>query len=204
MGRKGLVVARRWRWLAVLPALVISLALSAPVAAHTKTVATVFHAFNSGGTPTIPTTSKSGHCFTGSLTINRNDAWRCFVGNTLYDPCFSSAQAPGVVVCPDRQVTGGVEIHLTRGLPHAMADTGTPSLRNQPWDVELFSGRHFQFSSGASDVVHGVRLNYFCGTSCTYGLWGFPRRRSQPWTILIGPFTAKSLHDRRAIRHVWM
>jgi hypothetical protein len=60
------------------------------------------------------------------------------------------------------------------------------------------------FASGATAVVHGVRLNYFCGARCNYGLWGYPRRRFQPWTILIGPFNAKVLHARRAIRHVWM
>ncbi len=204
MGATIASVLGRARGLAVLGIVAIPLMLPAPAAARPRTIATVFHAFTSNGKPSIATRSKSGYCFTGSLTINRNDAWRCIVGNSLYDPCFSSAQAPGVVICPDRQVTRGTEIHLTRPLPRASADPGQPSLRNQPWDIELFSGRHFQFSSGASNVVHGLRLNYFCGSSCTYGLWGFPRRRTQPWTILVGPFTAKTLHQRRAIRHVWM
>jgi hypothetical protein len=108
------------------------------------------------------------------------------------------------VVCPNTQVAGGIKIHLTRSLPLGSADPGKPSLRNQPWDIELVSGRHFQLASGATNVVHGVRLNYFCGASCNYGLWGYPRRRTEPWTILIGPFTARPLHRRLAIRHVWM
>lgn len=173
-------------------------------AARTETAATIFQAFSPAGIPRIHTRSASGYCYTGSLTINRSDAWRCFVGNYLYDPCFSSPRAGGVVICPNLQVNGGTEIRLTKSLPFGQADPGGPSLRDQPWNIQLTNGRHFAFSSGASDVVHGVRLNYFCGVGCNYGLWGYPRRRFQPWTILIGPFNATALHARRAIRHVWM
>jgi hypothetical protein len=169
-----------------------------------KTTATIFQAFTFTGAPTIHTGTKPGHCYTGSLTIDRNDAWRCFVGNTIYDPCFSSSRAHGVVICPNPQLKGGVEIRLTSGLPHAFANTRMQSLKDQPWDIQLTSGRYCSFSSGASEVVRGKRLNYFCGPGTKYGLWGFPRRSSEPWTIFIGPLTATSLHDRRAIRHVWM
>jgi hypothetical protein len=48
------------------------------------------------------------------------------------------------------------------------------------------------------------RLNYFCGAGSHDGLWEYPNRRSEPWTILIAPFTATSLHQRRAVRRVWM
>ncbi len=190
--------------IAILAVLVSPSLLPASVAARSGTVATVFQAFSSGGTPAIPTRPRSGYCYTGSLAINRADAWRCFVRNFIYDPCFSSPHVPGVVVCPTSEVTAGIEIHLTRRLPRGSADTGQPSLRNQPWDIELTNGQHFQFASGASNVVHGVRLNYFCGPKCSYGLWGYPRRTTQPWTILVAPFNAKTLHERRAIRHVWM
>jgi hypothetical protein len=179
--------------------------LSAPAAgARLRTRATIFHAFDATGAPTIPVKSKSGHCFSGSLTINRSDAWRCLSGNFLYDPCFSSALHPGVVVCPNRVVKGGVEIHLKRKLPRKFADSGRPSLKHQPWDIQLASGRHCAFESGASNTVHGIRLNYFCGPRTKNGLWGYPRRRVEPWTIRIAPFNAKVLRMRAAIRHVWM
>jgi hypothetical protein len=172
--------------------------------AHNTTTATIFQAFTSSGSPTIHTRSKSGYCFTGSLTANRADAWRCFVGNYIYDPCFSSTLAGGVVVCPNLQVNGGIEIHLTKRLPLGMANAGALSLREQPWNIELTSGRHCAFSGGASNVTQGKRLNYFCGSNFHDGLWGYPDRRAQPWTILIGPFTATSLSQRRGIRKVWM
>jgi hypothetical protein len=177
---------------------------SASAVAHTTTTATIFRAFHPDGTPTLDAHTKSGSCFTGSLTIDRGDAWRCIVGNLLFDPCFSSAHAPGKVLCPNAQLNGGVEIKLTKGLPHAMGNPGAPSLKDQPWDIQLTSGRHCELSSGASNVVQGVRLNYFCGAGIKFGLWGFPRRKSQPWTILSAPFSAKHLHAWVAIRRVWM
>jgi hypothetical protein len=188
----------------LLATVLVALVLPLATQAHTPTQATVFQPFRSNGTPTIPTRPKSGYCYTGSLAVNRNDAWRCFVKNFIFDPCFSSPAAHGVVVCPNADVNGGAEIHLTKRLPQSMADPGTPSIRNQPWDIEMTNGKHFVFSSGASNEVKGQRLNYFCATRCNYGLWGYPRRRSQPWTIAVAPYTAKSLHERRAIRHVWM
>jgi hypothetical protein len=53
-------------------------------------IETIFHPFKADGAPTIHVRSRSGYCYTGSLTIARSDAWRCFVGNYLYDPCFSA------------------------------------------------------------------------------------------------------------------
>lgn len=180
------------------------LAASSLGAGQVATNATVFEAFTPSGAPAIPVWSKAGYCWTGSLTINRSDAWRCFVGNYIYDPCFSSPHDSGVVICPDRQLNSGISIRLTRALPQQYADPGAPSMSNQPWNVQLASGRHCVLSSGASNVIHGVRLNYFCGRTVHFGLWGFPNRRTEPWTIRIAPFTATSLHRRRAIRHAWM
>jgi hypothetical protein len=179
-------------------------AVPASAVARTTTTATIFQAFKPDGTPTLHARAKSGHCFTGSITINRKDAWRCFVGNGLFDPCFSSTLAPGKVMCPNVQLNGGVEIRLTKGLPRAMGNHKRPSLRDQPWDIQLTSGRHCVFASGASNILHGVRMNYFCDARGAFGLWGFPNRRSEPWTILSAPATARHLHGRSAIRRAWM
>lgn len=197
-------MSRQVRRLLLLMAATALVAVPASAVAHTTTTATIFRAFHPDGTPTLQAHTKSGSCFTGSLTIDRRDAWRCIVGNFLYDPCFSSAHAPGKVLCPDAQLNRAVEIKLTKGLPRAMANTRAPSLRDQPWNIQLTSGRHCELSNGATIVVQGVPLNYFCGAGVKFGLWGFPRRKPQPWTILSAPFSAKHLHARAAIRHVWM
>jgi hypothetical protein len=182
----------------------VALAVPVYAAARTQTAETVFQPFTAAGIPTLQTTSKSGYCYTGSLAVNRSDAWRCFVGNFILDPCFSSPRVGGEVVCPGINLSSGIEIRLTKPLPTGMADPGKPSLRHEPWDIQLADGVHFLLSSGASNVVDGKRLNYFCGPKCSVGLWGYPRRSTEPWTILVAPVNAKSLHARQAIRHVWM
>lgn len=192
------------RWL-IVPAVLATVLVAPGVGgASVRTTATIFRAFTPSGKPTLRAHSASGYCYTGSLTIDRSDAWRCFVGNELFDPCFSSSAARGKVLCPNLDVDGGTEIRLTKPLPVLSGDRPAPSLSDQPWNVELTSGHHCAFASGASNVVHGKRLNYFCGTGSHSGLWGYPERHTEPWTILFGPFTATSLNDRRAIRRAWM
>lgn len=131
--------------------------------------------------------------------------WRCRTGNYLHDPCFSSAYASGIVLCPDAPwLKTGVKIRLTTTLPYAHGNRSAPSLRAEPWAIELYGGRHCLFSSGASNVVQGKRLNYFCGASSQEGLWGFPYRGSEPWTILIAPLPASVLSELAAVRRAWM
>lgn len=169
-----------------------------------RTKASVFYAFTSRGRPRLRTVSKRGRCWTGSLAAQRGDALRCFVRNEILDPCFSSKRAPGVVVCPNAQITAEIEIHLTRPLPRRLTRYGSPpSIFDQPWDIELTNGRHCVLSSGASNIVDGKRLNFFCTGRVRYGLWGLPNEKTEPWTILDDPFDAKRLHVWRAIRHVW-
>jgi hypothetical protein len=167
------------------------------------TTATVYEAFSYHGVVEPSVTSATGSCFTGSDVTRRDDAWRCTVGNTLYDPCFSSQFAFGVVVCPVPWQDSGTEIHLTKPLPKASSHT-PPSLALQPWAVETVSGAFCVLSSGASSVVRGQRLNYFCGKNAKQGLWGFPSRKAQPWTILIAPLNAKVLKHRVAVVRAWM
>jgi hypothetical protein len=167
------------------------------------TAASVYEAFSYHGVIVPQVSVASGYCFTSSDVTWRDDAWRCFVGNALYDPCFSSPLAFGVVVCPIPWSDTATEIRLTKALPSSGSHT-PPSLALQPWAIETAAGAHCLLSSGASNVVHGKRLNYFCGKNVKYGLWGFPSRKTQPWTILQAPFNAKVLKHRLAIVRAWM
>jgi hypothetical protein len=169
--------------------------------AATPTTATIYQAFSYHGLVIPHVRVVSGYCWENSNVTERGDAWRCFVGNHIHDPCFSSTFAFGVVVCATPWNDTGVEIRLSRPLPTPSSHAG-PSLALQPWAIETAAGAECVLSSGASAVVHGHRLNYFCGTKV--GLWGFPTRTSQPWTILSAPFNATTLSHRVAIRHAWM
>ncbi len=172
--------------------------------AGTVTTATVFRAFSDHG-PIVPRVRvKSGYCWESSAVTVRDDAWRCFVGNLIYDPCFSSAFAPGVVVCPTPWNDTGVEIRLSKPLPKGFGHTA-PSRALQPWAIQTASGADCVLASGAGPpAIHGNRLNYYCGPESKAGLWGFPDRTTEPWTILSAAVDATVLSRRVAIRRAWM
>lgn len=186
----------------------VALALGASTAARPSgavaaahTTATVYHAFSYHGLVVPRVSVVAGYCWENSNVTRRRDAWRCFVGNDILDPCFSSALAFGVVVCPRPWSDTGVEIELSKPLPQPTSQAA-PSLALPPWAIQTAARADCLLSSGASSVIHGHRLNYFCGTQV--GLWGFPRRTSQPWTILSAPVNATALTHRVAIAHAWM
>lgn len=185
-------------------AVAVCLGAAGPSVAHVKTRGTIFEPFAADGSPTIPVRETSGYCWTGSLATPRRDAWRCFRGNFIVDPCFSSAAVPGTVVCPNIGMINGVELDLTKPLPRKYANHARPSLRLQPWNLELTSGRHCVFATGATTIVDGKRLNYGCNGQGNGVLWGYPNRRSQPWTIPFGPYNATRLTGRASIRQAWM
>ena len=67
--------------------------------AATRTTASVYEAFTSHGVIVPRVAVRSGSCWENSIVLERDDAWRCFIGNDIYDPCFSAERASGVVVC---------------------------------------------------------------------------------------------------------
>lgn len=204
------------RRLLVLLTCAVALALPAGAAAGGGApVITVFHAFTPAGKPALAVRGARGYCWTGSIAAQRSDAWRCFIGNDIHDPCFSSPRASGVVVCPDAQLTLATEIHLTHPLPHAMADHGSASRSSRPWLVELgassvpgTAGARCEVVTGATSALGGVPESYFCNGHglATIGLWGAPARGADGWSIVIAPSSSTSLaHAKRArITHMWV
>ena len=196
----------RCRLIAVSIAAAALLAAAAPGAgarAGGHTAESVYEAFSYHGVVVPHVNVASGYCFTSSDVTPRDDAWRCLVGNSLYDPCFSSPFAFGIVVCPIPWNDSGTEIRLTKPLPKAATHTA-PSLTLEPWALETAAGAYCQLASGASNVVHGRRLNYFCGRNAKDGLWGFPDRKREPWTIFVAPLSAHKLSKRIALVRAWM
>jgi hypothetical protein len=123
----------------------------------TATQVTTFRPAKPGGRP------RSGHCWTESIAVNRPDAWRCMVGNFIYDPCFeiSTAPAPVVVVCgaePDGSKKGFV-LKLTKPLPkRAKPEASAPS----PWRLELEDGAICSRLTGTVPFVNEQALPYAC------------------------------------------
>lgn len=173
--------------------------------AATRTTASVYEAFTSQGVIVPRVEVKSGSCWENSIVLERDDAWRCFIGNDIYDPCFSSQRASGVVVCVQAPWSGtGIEIRLTKPLPKPFREPA-PSTSLEPWGIQIASGQDCIISSGMGPAaIHGRNLNYYCSPHFKIGLWGFPDRTTQPWTIFIAPLNTTALSQRVAIRHAWM
>jgi hypothetical protein len=182
----------------------IGLALAGGATAGTRTAARIYQAFKPNGMPAIHVTKTvKGHCYSGSLEADRNDAWRCFVGNFIYDPCFSSSNAKGIVLCPTAAwKQSGVKIKLTKALPKAFGDKPKPSKKSGiPWALETTSGLKCGLVTGATSVLDGRRANYECGV--TGLLWGAPSRKSEPWTIYSATLSAKKLTKKVRIKIAW-
>jgi hypothetical protein len=179
-----------------------SLATPAAQAGAVRTKTHIYEAFTATGKAAIHITkTMDGSCYIGSFAAARDDAWRCLSGNDLYDPCFSSDRAKGIVLCvvaPWQR--SGVKIKLTKPLPKPYA--GKPSTSGLPWGIETTAGLKCVFATGGTTAIGGVRANYGCATSKEW-LWGSPSRKLQPWTIYIAPFDAKKLSTRAKIAVAW-
>ncbi len=181
----------------------LAAALPASGSSSASTIISVYRPFTPRGSTHLSVLVRAGTCPSGSEVSPRRDAWRCFSGNEILDPCFSSPKRRNVVLCPlapwfDR----GTELRLHKPLVAAQGNHARPSTGLTPWALQLADGRRCIYAEGATSVVAGERLNYFCGTF-TEGLWGAPDRTSEPWTILIGSSKATSLEERVAIARAW-
>jgi hypothetical protein len=93
-----------------------------------------------------------------SQTLDRADAWRCIVGNIIYDPCFSAAPHATSVICgasPQKPV--GIRVTLAQPLP-----THAPVQGKQAWILLLGDGSTCTFITGATFGIQGQRANYGC------------------------------------------
>jgi hypothetical protein len=137
--------------------------------------------------PALHFTRKTeGSCFSGSAADPRADAWRCSIGNTIVDPCFSDPRAHTWVACPTTGTPFGlgvIRLKLTKPLPAKLANHGIAG-QGKPWAVKLADGKVCTFLTGATFVFHGKRANYGC-TKTTF-LAGSPNRSSPTWTITLG------------------
>lgn len=96
-----------------------------------------------------PTETQSGSCFTNAIAVDRAEAYRCTVGNAIYDPCFVVGET---VICgadPASDETGFI-LELTDPLPDPETAAESQPL---PWLVELADG---QICGRMTGTVAGV------------------------------------------------
>jgi hypothetical protein len=97
------------------------------IAAHTNVVVVDAKAMQA-------TAHANGYCWVTSIASQRRDAYRCMVGNRIYDPCFERSQEQ--VACPaDASKNTGLLMTLTKPLPQPHA-----SPIDNVWQMRLASG----------------------------------------------------------------
>jgi hypothetical protein len=159
----------------------------------------------SGGSPAagirIGKTAR-GYCWTSSLADSREDAFRCFVGNVIFDPCFSDDNGlADFVLCPLFSPASRVfRINLTKKLPAGNPPTADPT-RYDPWAVQTTSGRWCTILTGATGRVAGLRINYRCAGGGI--LLGSPRRKTSTWTIFYAPGARSGQFRAIGLRSAW-
>ena len=175
------------------------LAVGAAGGAASTTQVTIYRAFVEGKVApglAIANTLK-GDCFAGSSSDARSDAWRCTVGNSVSDPCFSDRAVASWVLCPlDGSPFGTklLRISLSKALPKNLGNHGVPG-QGHPWAVRLSDGKVCTFLTGATFRFHGKRVSYGCDRK-TF-LAGSPDRSGPTWTITQG--TGPKSKPRRAL-----
>src|SRR5947207_50730 len=100
--------------------------------------------------------SASGYCWTSSGADARDDAFRCFVGNVINDPCFADQTSfAKYVLCPlYLPVSKVLRINLTKRLP-SNTGSGDPT-RYAPWAVRTASGKWCTGFTGATGQIAGM------------------------------------------------
>jgi hypothetical protein len=142
-----------------------------------------------------------GSCWTTSIADARTDAFRCMVGNDIYDPCFAPAAAASTdVVCP-LDVPGApvLRIALTKPLP--LPGPSVNPRHYPPWAVQLPGGRWCTLETGAAGIIAGLRVSY----NCTGGgvLLGTIARSAGGWTLRYAASGRATSASRVSLRAAW-
>jgi hypothetical protein len=187
----------------VLP-LLLALALTATAAAASR--ATAVHRYVAFEGRTLARGLQagrvsSGYCWEGSMAdYGRADAWRCFRGNEILDPCFSrGASSHPYLVCAQTPWKRRVALlRLTKPLP--LKTGNRESSAQDPWALATDSGRRCTLITGATGLIGGQRISYGCSDGSI--LVGSPLRRPGGWTILWAR-GAKAHPSRVSILEAW-
>jgi hypothetical protein len=103
-------------------------------------------------------TASNASCSPGSEAIGQ--AYRCFTGNFVYDPCWAEKAATPTVLC----------LAYPWSVANARLSVSAPlsPIPNQgaaglPWGVELAGGQRCVLLQGAHSVFNGRVIDYYCG-----------------------------------------
>ena len=104
--------------------------------------------------------TREGSCWTESIAVTRPGAWRCSVGNSISDPCFTVAANRDQLVCgadPALRADGFV-LKLTKPLPKL----AHRSRKAEPWIFQLSDGSICEAMTGTLSPVNGEPARWSC------------------------------------------
>ncbi len=127
------------------------------------------------------TPSTHANCWTLSIASPRPDAYRCMIGNYIYDPCFTSELLKPTVVCPtapwrnvaftaiptsplsdiDKGLTQQ-EVALDRGAHPRPIPSNVTSNPNYVWALKLSNGVGCFKATGASGGIASLNATFDC------------------------------------------
>lgn len=114
---------------------------------------------------TSVTRTTSGSCWTSSITVHAANAYRCYAGHDILDPCFAATAAARAVVCYADPWTPGVRVVLTGTLPRP-----APLAVTHPWALELANGKRCVAATGVVNRIGDLVLIYHCDGGGESGL----------------------------------
>jgi hypothetical protein len=107
------------------------------------------------------------------------DAYRCFAGNGVYDPCWVMSNKVFVVCMSAPWSFNVVLLHVTKGYDNTGYSQRAASI---PWGVQLTNGELCDLLQGATSTVGGRRVNFGC-QRVKYVLVGNVDRHHKVWRI---------------------
>lgn len=115
------------------------------------------------GTPAggfrVATTAAGATCEPGSEAIGQ--AYRCFAGNAIYDPCWGEQAAAPTVVCLPYPWSRTEVVLRVRAALGPIPSQGGPGL-GEPWGLELATGQRCLLAQGAHTEFAGRVIDFYC------------------------------------------
>ena len=172
------------------PSTTSSTNLNAQVA-HTTTATKIFAPWTQAGqlAPGIQVDAHltNGSCSIGSIADGANqDAWRCFSGTGVYDPCFAPPGNPlnvTLVACALSPLSGVDMLTLATPLP---SSSGGTTVNTGPWFMQLRNGEMCVQTGSAVSSADGVTFVYDCRNNPMGKVFGganAPNTSTEPWTV---------------------
>lgn len=108
----------------------------------------------------VTSQAANASCSPGSEAIGK--AYRCFAGNTVYDPCWAEKAATPTVLCvADPWLHTDAELRLSAPLTPIPAAEGGAGI-GEPWGVQLANGQRCLLAQGAHSLFDGKVIDYLC------------------------------------------